>query len=153
MKYKYWHLPRICGNTTSTGNWLWGGKWHRVWNPILSIFPVFSTDFIHYPDSSNTFLACHSNTVGGIEQYNWIGMLKAIINLVMEVKNIISREEIVLILRPIWCGMRNTMEIEMYVTGISIMYKEMKGNDLALLFTVARYYCKVKVTYHLLSIM
>ena len=45
------------------------------------------------------------------------------------------------------------MEIEMYVTGISVMYKEMKGNDLALLFIVARYYRKVKVTYHLLSIM
>lgn len=35
---KYWHVPGICGNVTSTGNRLCGGEWQKVWNPILSIF-------------------------------------------------------------------------------------------------------------------
>lgn len=67
----------------------------------------------------------------------------------MEGKNIISKEEIVFILLLICCGMRNTMEIEMYVMGISIMYRELKASDVALLFKVARYHCKVKLEYHL----
>lgn len=47
----------------------------------------------------------------------------------MEVKNIISKEEIVIILWPICCSMRNTnMEIEVYDTGFSILDSKVKGN-------------------------
>lgn len=46
----------------------------------------------------------------------------------MEVKNVISKEQIVVILWRIYCSMRNTMEIEVYDTGVSILDSEVKGN-------------------------
>lgn len=46
----------------------------------------------------------------------------------MEVKNVISKEQIVIILWPIYCSMRNTMEIEVYDTRVSILDSEVKGN-------------------------
>ena len=69
----------------------------------------------------------------------------------MEVKNIISKEEIVMILWPICCSMRNAREIEVYDTGLSILDRKVKGNLYCL--HVARYYCKIKPNYHLLYIM
>lgn len=46
----------------------------------------------------------------------------------MEVKNIISKEETVIILWPMCCSMRNTMEIEVYDTGFNILDSKVKGN-------------------------